>query len=74
MPKTETGTTSTTSTRSSKEMADWYAKNKNNIENYAEVSDAIKLLRDVTKTINVSVSAFDKDVVINYLQNIGSNE
>lgn len=74
MPKTETGTTSTTNTRSSKEMADWYAKNKNNIENYAEVSDAIKLLRDVTKTTNVSVSAFDKDVVINYLQNIGSNE
>lgn len=74
MPKTATGTTSTTNTRSSKEMADWYAKNKNNIENYAEVSDAIKLLRDVTKTTNVSISSFNKDTVVTYLQNIGSNE
>ena len=74
MPQAKTGTTSTTNTRSSKEMAEWYAKNKNNIDNYAEVSDAIKLLRDVTKTSNVSISSFDKDAVVTYLQNIGSNE
>lgn len=75
MPRTKTGTASTTTaTKSSKEMAEWYEKNKANIENYAEVSDAIKLLRDVTKTSNVSISSFDKDTVVTYLQNIGSNE
>ncbi len=74
MPRTKTGTTSTTNTISVAEMQEWYEKNKATIENYAEVSDAIKLLRDVTKNANVNIQTFDKDVVITYLQNLGSNE
>lgn len=71
---TKTGTASVGNTRTSKEMKEWYDKNKANIENYAEVSDAIKLLRDVTKSQNVTISSFDKETVAGYLQNIGSNE
>ena len=70
---TKTGTASAR-TRTSKEMQEWFEKNKASIENYAEAIDGIKILRDVTKSMATTVSAFDKEVVITYLQNIGSQE
>ena len=74
MPQEKIGTASTTNARSAAEMQEWYEKNKATIENYAEATDAIKLLRNVTKNSNVSVPTFDKEAVITYLQTLGSSE
>lgn len=41
---------------------------------YADANEQIKKLRDVTKQASKTISAFNKEVLINYLQNIGSNE
>lgn len=56
------------------EMRSWYEKNKKNIENYEAASDAIKQLRDITKTTTKNISTFSKETLRTYLQNIGSNE
>ena len=56
------------------EMREWYEKNKKHIENFASADSAIKNLRDVTKTTTKTVSAFNKNSLRTYLQNIGSNE
>lgn len=54
------------------EVREWYEKNKNN---FAVASDALKQLRDVTKiTGNRTISAFNKESLRGYLQNIASNE
>lgn len=77
MERTEvsTDTPSKTSTqKSSAEMREWYEKNKRHIEHFAVAEQAAKSLRDVTKTATKTVTAFSKDSLRNYLQNIGSNE
>ena len=56
------------------EMRSWYENNKKIIENYEAASDAIKQLRDITKTTTKNISTFNKDTLRTYLQNIGSNE
>jgi hypothetical protein len=56
------------------EMRDIYQKNKKSIANYQEAMEGIKSLRDVTKTSTKVVTAFNKDSLRQYLQNIGSNE
>lgn len=56
------------------EMRDWYQKNKKNIENYAAAMEGAKSLRDITKTSTKAVTAYSKDSLRTYLQNIGSNE
>lgn len=56
------------------QMREWYEKNKSQLERYAEASDAITQLRDVTKTSTKTVTAFNKESLRTYLQNIGSNE
>lgn len=56
------------------EIKSWYQKNKKNIENYASAMEGLRTLKDVTKTSTKTVTAFNKDSLRTYLQNIGSNE
>lgn len=56
------------------ELRDWYTKNQKHIERYASAEQAAKSLRDVTKTATRTVTAFSKEALRTYLQNIGSNE
>lgn len=56
------------------EIKQWYEQNINTIQNYAEASDAIKVLKDVNVTTsNRVISTFDKARLRTYLQNISSN-
>ena len=64
---------------SARTVRQWYNQNKPQFQNYANtsstnVNDAITLLRDVTKTGTKTISAFNKDSLRSYLQNIGTNE
>ena len=56
------------------EMREWYEKNKKHIEGFAAAEQAAKGLRDVTKTATKTVTAFNKETLRTYLQNIGANE
>lgn len=56
------------------EMKQWYEQNKTTIENFAKASNTIHNLRDVTQSSNKSISTIDKQKLINYIKNIGSNE
>lgn len=59
---------------STEEIRDWYNRNQRNIENYAKAMDGPKSLKDITKSSAKTVSAFNKDNLRTYLQNIGNNE
>lgn len=63
-----------TNKKTAAEMREWYEKNKSHIENYVSAEQAAKSLRDITKTSIKTVSAFNKETLRGYLQNIGSNE
>lgn len=63
-----------TSQSTAEDIRNWYNKNKQNIENYAAAMDGAKYLRDVTKSTTKTVTAFNKESLRTYLQNIGSNE
>lgn len=56
------------------EMREWYEKNKKHVENYAAAEQAAVPLRDITKTTTKTITAFSRDSLRIYLQNIGSNE
>ena len=56
------------------EMREWYEKNKKHIEKYAAAEQAAVPLRDITKTTTKTITAFSRDSLRTYLQNIGSNE
>lgn len=56
------------------ELREWYEKNKKQLSNFAKADNAITQLRDVTKTSNKTITAFNKETLRTYLQNIGSNE
>lgn len=58
----------------SAEIREWYEKNKKNLENYEAANNALKQLRDVTKSTTKSITAFSKESLRTYLTNIGSNE
>lgn len=72
--KSTTKKTTTQKSPTAAEIRTWYEKNKRTIENYESAMKGIKQLRDVTKTSTKTVSAFSKETLRNYLQNIGSNE
>lgn len=77
--KIDRGVPESPSTRAEKsptaqEMQEWYQKNKKVIENYAAAEEAVKRLRDITKSSSKMISAFSKDQLRTYFQNIGSNE
>lgn len=74
-------TTSTTTAYSSDnhptaaEMQAWYEKNKKNIENFANVSESVKQLKDATKDTQFrSVSRVTKEQLIGWLKAPSSNE
>lgn len=57
------------------ELREWYAKNEKRLQKYAVSEEAIRKLRDITKSITrKSVPSFDKETIVAYLQNPGANE
>lgn len=56
------------------EMRKWYDENKARLENYADAEEALRHLVDTTKNSAKTVTAFNKETLRSYLQNIGSNE
>ena len=57
------------------ELREWYTKNEKRLQRYAVAEESIRKLRDITKSIaRKSVPAFDKETIVSYLQNPGSNE
>ena len=57
------------------ELRSWYDKNQKRLGNYELAENQVKRLRDVTKNASgKSISAFNKDTVITYLQSPGNNE
>lgn len=68
--------TSVTETkRTAADMEEWYEKNKRNIENFAEASESVKKLKDVTKDTKFrTVSKITKEELLGWLQNPSSNE
>ena len=57
------------------ELREWYTKNEKRLQKYAVAEESIRKLRDITKSITrKSVPAFDKETIVSYLQNPGSNE
>lgn len=55
------------------EMRDWYTKHKNALDRYTAAKNPLTL-KDATKSAPKLVTAFNKDSLRNYFQNIGSNE
>ena len=76
MKKTEVTTTAPSTENkqpTANEMREWYAKNQKHIENFAKAEQAARNLKDTNKTSTKVVSAFNKESLRSYLQNIGSN-
>lgn len=74
MAQTKTGATGTKASPSAAEVQQWYEKNKQSIENFADATKAITTLRDVTRTSTKTISTINKDNLKTYISNIGSNE
>jgi hypothetical protein len=78
---TKNNTTTTTSSTVAKkqptaaEMREWYEKNNKNKINYAKAEDALKNLRDTTKSTTYrTISNFNKEDLRTYLQNVSNYE
>lgn len=71
MARKRTEVSSAPSQSTAKQKNDWYQKN---INNYAVAEQAIKELRDVTKSTTKTINTFNKESLRGYFQNIGSNE
>lgn len=56
------------------EIQEWYEKNKTHMEKFDAAMNAVINLRDITKSQTRTITAFNKDEVVNYLKNIGANE
>ena len=75
MANKTTASTATPKQPTAAELRDWYAKNQKRLERYAVNEEAIKKLRDITKSVpRKTISAFDKETIVAYLQNPGANE
>lgn len=75
MANKTTASTATPKQPTAAELREWYAKNQKRIEKYAVSEEAIRKLRDITKTVpRKTISAFDKETIVAYLQNPGANE
>lgn len=62
--------TGTSNRPSAAEMRNWYEKNKNNIERYAEASDALFNLREISKSKTYkSIETVSKEDLRTYLEN-----
>lgn len=56
------------------EMRKWYEENKSKLENFADGSNALRQLQDIQRSTSKTVTAFNRETLRGYLQNIGSNE
>ena len=57
------------------ELREWYAQNEKRLQNYAVSEEAIKKLKDITKTVRTkTIPTFNKDTIVAYLQNPSNNE
>lgn len=56
------------------EMRKWYEENRTKLDNYASAEEALRQLVDTSKSTTKTVTAFSKETLRSYLQNIGSNE
>lgn len=66
---------SSSSRPSAAEMRQYYNDSvEKAIQNYADAKDALKNLTDISKTTSRTISAYNKENLIDYLKNIGSNE
>lgn len=76
--KTNIGVTSTGASSAKQptaaEMRQYYEDSMKRIEEYANAKDALKNLTDISKTVSKTISAYNKENLIDYLRNIGSNE
>ena len=60
---------------SASEMRNWYEEHKKQIEKYEDTNNALKNLRDITKSSSYrTISNYSKETVKSYLKNISSNE
>lgn len=74
MPQNKVDNTPATQPTAS-EMRSWYEKHKKQIEKYEDANNALKNLRDVTKSSSYrTISNYSKETVKSYLKNISSNE
>lgn len=62
------------SSKSAAEIKKWYEENKDKISRYEEANDGLTFLTNITKTSTKAITAFSKDKLRTYLQNIGSNQ
>ena len=70
--KTNSSSTATKKQPTAAEMREWYEKNA---KNFKKGEEALRNLRDVSKTKNYSsISNFNKDSLREYLKNISNNE
>ena len=62
------------SQKTTEEIREWYEANQKHMENFAEASDAIKILKNINsnRTDRV-ISTFNKERLRTYLRNISSN-
>lgn len=65
---------STPNKRSTTEIREWYEKNKDKISNFESAENALKQLRNVTKTSTRNITSFKKDTIRSYLQSPATNE
>lgn len=73
--KTNSSSTATKKQPTTAEMREWYEKNKSRLEKYEDANNALKNLRDISKSKTYkSISTFSKENLRTYLQNISSNE
>lgn len=56
------------------ELREWYSKEQKRLANFAAAEQAALQLKDVAKSSTKAVTAFSKESLRSYLQNIGSNE
>lgn len=56
------------------ELKKWYSDNKKRYENFKKSAEALKKLRDVDSKKSRTISTFNKDKLITYMQNITSYE
>lgn len=69
------GSAPTVERKTAAELREWYTTHGRDEQiRFAEGMEGIRTLRDVTKTSTKTVTAFSRDTLRTYLQNIGSNE
>lgn len=66
--------TGASSTKSVQEIKEWYEQNHSTIENFKKAQDAVKKLRDVTKSSARSIQSVNKQTLRTYFSNLSANE